>query len=139
MMNDAKTFVKDIHNNVSTHQLIEKYSWLDHFDILINSNCNIISNNLKHLRYTGYAMVLHNTVMIHILLSGILPVTVFSCGPILASLISGFINPAQIFLVGIFQIEQILFTMITMLVFIILEEKKLQSERRLNSSLHKFC
>ncbi len=48
MMNDANMFIKDIHKNVSGHEVIEKYSWLDHFETLLNSNCNIISNNLKN-------------------------------------------------------------------------------------------
>jgi hypothetical protein len=79
MMKEANMFTKDMHKNVSGYELIQKYTWLSHFETLINSNCNMISNNLKYLRYSGYVMVMYNTMLMHVLLDGALPVSIVTC------------------------------------------------------------
>jgi len=123
MMKEANMFTKDMHKNVSVYELIQKYTWLSHFETLINSNCNMISNNLKYLRYSGYVMVMYNTMLMHVLLDGALPVSIVTCAFIVISLTSNLIDSTQIFLLGVFEIGQTSFTFMIMIAFIMLKEK----------------
>jgi len=61
--------------------------------------------------------------MMHLLLSSVLPVSVVACVPIIASFISGFINPIQIFTLGLFEFSQMLLAAIIIVTFIVVKEK----------------
>jgi hypothetical protein len=60
MVTEGDTFMKHLKKNVSSHRLLNDYQWLHHFQILIRSNCHIITDNLKNLRYTDYLMSAYN-------------------------------------------------------------------------------
>ncbi len=79
MLQQANSFIKEIRDNVFGHELLENYSWLNHFEKSINSNCNDMPENLQYLKYTGYLMAMYNTILMHILLGGILPITMIAC------------------------------------------------------------
>jgi len=112
MIKEANSFIKNIHNDMCGLELLKKYQWLKQLDIIINSNCNIIPNNFKYLLFTGYITALYNTILVHLLLSEVLPVSVIACVPIIASFMSGFIDPTQIVILGIFQFGQLFLTII---------------------------
>jgi hypothetical protein len=82
-MSDIDAFVGHVKRNVCGHELMEKYSWLQSLKLVVTGNCSIIPGNLKKLRYTGYVFSLYNTVLMHVLLSGTLPVSGIKCVPIL--------------------------------------------------------
>jgi hypothetical protein len=56
MINEGNLFLKDIQNDICRKKLLENYSWLQNFELLLKSNCNITPQNLKYLRYTDYIM-----------------------------------------------------------------------------------
>ncbi len=56
MINEGNLFLKDIQNDIFKKKLLENYSWLQNFELLLKSNCNITPQNFKYLRYTGYMM-----------------------------------------------------------------------------------
>ncbi|CAF4238256.1 unnamed protein product [Rotaria sp. Silwood2] len=124
MINESNLFMQAMQKNMCGFEMMEKYKWLKHFDLHINANCNIVPKNLKYLRYVGYIMAFYNTTLMHCLLSGVLPVSLISCIPIITSLISGFINPTYIILLGFFEFSQALLTIIIMLTFIVKNDKK---------------
>ncbi len=53
---------------------------------------------------------LYNTILMHLLLSKVLPVSVLAYIPIIVSFISDFSNPTQIVILGIFQFDQVFLT-----------------------------
>jgi hypothetical protein len=128
MMNDADSLIKDIRDDMCGLKLLEKYKWLKQVDILINSNCNITPDNLKYLRYTGYSMAIYNTIFMHLLLCGVLPVSVIACVPIITSFISTFIKPTQIVMLGFFEFSQMLLTLVILITFIAIKENKMKSQ-----------
>jgi hypothetical protein len=76
-------------------------------------------------------------MLMHILLSGILPVTIMACIPIIASLGASFIDPTQIITLGVFEFGQVLLVLIIVGTFVILKEKKMQSQINFNAGLDK--
>ena len=124
MINDLDRFTRDVEGNVSGQQLMNDYPWLKHFRTLVEANCSIMTTNLKYLRSTGYILAAYNTLLMRIFLSGTLPVSVVACFPIMASLVSSYIDPAQIVLLGLFEFTQGFLLLIIMGTFIVLKEKK---------------
>jgi hypothetical protein len=57
--------------------------------MLIRSNCHIVPDTLKYLRYTDYLMSAYNNSLMHVLLSVKLLGSVSTCLPIVTSFISG--------------------------------------------------
>jgi hypothetical protein len=75
--------------NISGHRLLNDYQWLHHLQMLIRSNCHIVPDTLKYLRYTDYLMSAYNNSLMHVLLSVKLLGSVSTCLPIVTSFISG--------------------------------------------------
>jgi hypothetical protein len=60
-----------------------------------------------------------------------------ACIPIIASLATSFINPTQIITLGVFEFGQVLLVLIIVGTFVILKEKKMQSQINFNAGLDK--
>lgn len=129
MLNDASSFTKQLRHNVSGIELLNDFQWLHHFETLLKANCNIISLNLKRLRYTGYVMAIYNTILMHVLLNGVLPVSLTSCISIFASIASNYIDQSTIILLGIFEFGQIFLSVMIFGTFVALKEQ-INSHRR---------
>ncbi|CAF3362978.1 unnamed protein product [Rotaria socialis] len=123
IITEADDLMKDLKKNVSGHNLLNDYQWLHQFNLLIRTNCYIVPDSLKYLRYTGYFMAGYNTFLMRILLSGKLPVSFFACIPIIASLISGYIDSSNLVVLGFFEFSQIVLTMMILSTFSYLYSK----------------
>jgi hypothetical protein len=124
MITQASSFVQSLKKNASGDALSKEFPWLNHFEILISANCNIITPNLKRLRHVGYVMGVYNTFLMHILLNGLLPVSLISCLPIFASVLSNYAEPSMTVLLGILEFSQIFLSVVIVGTFILVNEKK---------------
>jgi hypothetical protein len=137
MLQESKLFMKNVNDNVCGYQLLKNYHWLKNFDILIRNECHIMPDNLRYLRYTDYASAIYNTFLMHILLSGILPVSLIASVPIITSFASGYINASQIITLGLFEFSQIVLSLAIMITFIVLKEKRIKSQLAVEKDSHK--
>jgi hypothetical protein len=137
MINGADSFIKDIGNDMCGIKLLDKHKWLKQFDILINSNFNIISKNVKYLMITGYIIAIYNTMLMHFLLCDLIPAPIIYYIPITISFVSSLINPTQLYLLGALQFIQVFFTFIIVCTFVSMKEKKINSQININSDLCK--
>jgi hypothetical protein len=126
MLNELDLFMTDADANVSEHWLWKDYGWLRHSEILVSGNCSILSNNLRYLRYTGYAFAAYNTLLMHLLLSGTLPASVVSSVPIVTSLISDYIGPGHIVWLGLFEFTQMIISWVIMGIYVRRKDQLLQ-------------
>ena len=124
MSQESESFMKNINDSVCAIQFLKEYQWLKKFHALIHENCHITPTNLKTLRYTGYILAAYNTFLMHILLSGILPVSALPCLPIVKSFISGYINPSNLIILGLFEFGQTALSLAIMITFIFLKERQ---------------
>ena len=127
MVKEADAFMKHLKANVSGHRLLNDYQWLNDLKMLIGSDCHIQSTSLKHLHYTGYLMAVYNVVLMHILLNGILPVSILAVIPIITSFISSEIDSFNTILLGLFEFSQALISVIIMGIFLFLKERGIKS------------
>lgn len=124
MVLDMDAFADDVKLNVSGHQLLKHYAWLENLKALINSKCSIMPKNLKHLRYTGLIFAAYNTLLMHVFLRGTLPVSVIACASIIASFISTYLDPAQIVLLGLFEFTQGVLLCFIMGTFLVIKDRR---------------
>lgn len=123
MLHEADSFTTKLKNNVSGSDLLNDFRWLNNFETLLCANCNLIPLNLKRLRYTGYVMVIYNTVLMHALLNGLLPISLTSCVPIFASIASNYIDSSTIIMLDIFEFGQIFLSITIFGTFIALKAR----------------
>lgn len=133
MSKEAGLFIHEIHNNDCGLQLAEKFPWLKNFNDTVNEYSKFTPKSLKYLRYSSHIQAAHNTVVMHILLSGILPVSILSCVPIITSFISTYFNEDDLIFLGLFEFGQTLLSSGIMITFIFLKERKLNKTLTLTS------
>ena len=126
LLKDLKSFTVDLKANMCGDQLVNEHKWLRHVEVLITSNCSIMPANLKYLRYTGLIFAMYNTLLIHVLLSGTLPVSAMACIPIVTSFLSNCIDPTQIVSLGVFEFAQVLLAGTIMGTYVIQKERESQ-------------
>jgi hypothetical protein len=134
LLNDLESLTVDLKANKCGDQLVKDHKWLRHVNVLITSNCSIMPPNLKYLRYTGLIFAGYNTLLMHVLLSGTLPVSAMACIPIITSLLANYIGPTHIVLLGLFEFAQVLLSIFIMGTFVFLKEKRSQQLATLRDS-----
>jgi hypothetical protein len=116
---DMDSFVQDIEGNVSGHQLLKDHPWLHNSEVLLTESCFVVPKNLKYLRYMGFVFAGYNTLLLHLLLSGTVPISVVAYVPIITSCIAGLIDPAQIVRLGLFEFTQLIISSVIFGTFVI--------------------
>jgi hypothetical protein len=113
MQRDAEHFVKEIKNNEMN--LHVKFNWINGYIDAINNNCTPYVSTVTVIRYCGYLFAIYNTIMMHFILAGKLPVTIMSLMPLSLSLIGGLIPSTHIIFFGVIEATQVLvgFTIIS--------------------------
>ena len=124
LLNDLDSLTTDLDANVCGHQLLKDYKWLRTIKMLISSNCSLMPDNLRYLRYTSYIYATYNTLFMHLLLSGTFPVSFVLCLPIAMSFISANINPINIGWLGLFEFTQGLLSWSIFLTYMYRQYKK---------------
>ena len=123
MVADMDSFVQDIEGNVSGHELLKDHPWLYNSNVLMAESCSVVPKNLRYLRYTGLVFAGYNTLLMHLLLSGTVPISVVACVPIITSFVASSIDPGQIVLLGFFEFTQLIISSVIIGAFAIQRDR----------------
>jgi hypothetical protein len=104
IQHDADLFVLKLKNNETN--LYEQFEWIKHFSFVIKQNCTLVPKSVQMIRICSSIFAFYNSIMMHFLLQGKLPVTIKSVLPILLSLIGTSISPSNIIFFGIIELMQ---------------------------------
>jgi len=104
IQHDADLFVSKL--KINEKYLHEQFEWIEGFSLTIIQSCTSIPKSVTMIRICSYIFAFCNTLMMHFLLQGKLPVTVTSVIISLLSLIGTSISPSNIILFGIIELLQ---------------------------------
>jgi hypothetical protein len=101
---DADLFVSKLKENEKN--LHEQFEWIEDFSLSVKQSCTLVPKSVWTIRFCSYIFVFYNTIMMHFLLQGKLPVTITSVLPLLLSLIGTSISPSNIIFFVIIELMQ---------------------------------
>ena len=123
---DMDSFMQDIEQNVSGHQLLRDHPWLRLVELLIAERCSVVPKNLRYLRYTGFVFAGYNTVLMRFLLRETFPTSAVAWVPIMTSLSASCIDRTQIVLLSIFHMSQAIVWFTILIIFSVHTEQRIQ-------------
>ena len=137
MLQESESFMKNINDSVCANQFLKEYQWLKKFPALIHENCRIIPSNINYLQVINYIMSWYNMLLMNILFVTTSRVSALSYIPITIAFASSFVNSQEVFVLGLFNFSQILLSIIIIIIFIVVKERKINSSLVLEKDFNK--